>query len=81
MLTERAPDLFNMLSWIELLQPRAKSNNRNVKDFLRERETCVLNASGRSRAFVLLNWQEKIESGTFWGSNTMDSHCSHRYLD
>ena len=81
MLTERAPDLFNMLSWIELLQPRAKSNNRNVKDFLRERETCVLDASGRSRAFVLLNWQEKIESGTFWGSNAIDSHCSHRYLD
>ena len=81
MLTERAPALFDMLSWIELLQSRAKSNNRNVEDFLGERETCLLDASGRSGASILLNWQEKIESGTFWGSNTIDSHCSHRYLN
>ena len=80
MLRKRAPDFFDILSWIELLQPGAKSNDRNVEDFLGERETCLLAASCRSRASVLLNWQEKIETGRFGGSNTMDSHCSQRYL-
>ena len=80
MLRERALNLFDMLSWIELLKPGAKSDNRNVEDFLGERETCLLAACGRSRASVLLNWQEKIESGRYWGSNAIDSHCSHRYL-
>ena len=53
LLRERALNLFDMLSWIELLKTGAKSTNRNVEDFSRGERDLSFGCMWQEQGFCL----------------------------